>query len=281
MRLPRTRLCLLSPVLSWRRLVGKVLVAALMLPGLAAASPEALQPIKLRKTWQSVSTLEPIQLKRPEGTPAESLPSGLPAWTPVAPADIYEIPVAAPSEMPANLAPVATAPAPEQITTGAVAEHVQEAAAVSEPGKLTESADAPATLSIPAPMVDEKRGFNERIQSLADAPRDRGPGLPANTVLPVSLGRIALPEEGTQPDDDTVNKIIDIADQYADVPQLLLEVRGLAPMTATDPERQQAYHRAQLVMSGLVSAGIPYYRIAAFVTLLEAAPRSVDILRVR
>ena len=280
MRLPRTRLCLLSPVLSWRRLVGKVLVVALVLPGLAAASPEALQPIKLRKTWQS-STLEPIHLKRPDGMAGEALPSGLPDWTPVPPTEIHEIPVAAPTEIPANLAPVATAPAPEQITTGAVTEHVQEATVVNEPDELTESAEVPATPPAPTPTADEKRGFSERIQSLADAPRDRGPDLPANTVLPVNLGRIALPEEGTQPDDDTVNKIIDIADQYADVSQLLLEVRGLAPMTATDPERQQAYRRAQLVMSGLVSAGIPYYRIAAFVTLMDAAPRSVDILRVR
>lgn len=279
MRLSLPRLCRLSPVLPWRRWLGKALIASLVLPGLAAAAPENLEPIKLRKTWQSSSSLEPIQLKKPISLTSGGLSSGLPDWTPIAPAHTQEeiIPTFIATEAPAQLVPVATAPERHEVQTGAVSESpVTEQAA---PLVLHESAEDTPPLAV----TEDKPGFNQRIQSLADKPGRRIPSVESSVkvVLPANLVRVMVSEESIRDDDKTINAIIDIADQYADVPQLLLEVRGLAPMTATTQDRQLAYQNALLVMSGLVSAGIPYHRIAAFVTLLDAAPGSVDIIRTR
>ena len=261
MRLPLTRLCLLSSARQWRRLVGRVMMVLLLLPSLASASPEVLEPIILRKTWLTNSQpLEPIVLKKPASMiEAERLKSS------PKPDD------SAIEEVPASLAPVASAPTEEDMAVDETADATPDTIA-DVMDEQPQVGDTPKT-----------RSFNERIQSLADAPRERPSTLNVakDTVLPVALAAMSVSAESIQADDTTINKIIDVADQYADVPQLLLEVRGIAPMSATSAEREAAYQNAQLIMSGLVSAGVPYHRIAAFVMLMDAAPGQVHIIRTR
>lgn len=260
MRLSLTRLCLLSSARQWRRLIGRVMLVCILLPSLASAAPETLEPIKLRKTWLNAQPLEPIVLKKPASMiEAERLTTQPPMNQTLV------------DEAPASLAPVESAPVSESLT---VADAPEEETLVDD-----EVVTAPPL----EPEPTKAPNFNERIQSLADAPRERPSTLNVaqDTVLPATLASMVIMEENIETDDKTINKIIDIADQYADIPQLLLEVRGIAPMTATSAERDAAYKNAQLIMSGLVSAGIPYHRIAAFVMLLDAAPGSVRIIRTR
>lgn len=262
MPLLRPSFCLLCLDPPLRRRVGRVLVLSVALPCLAGTA-QALDPIVLRKTWQTHPVLEPIFLKKPTIMREEAFSSAV--------EDAPEVKNF--SENPETFTPVETPAQLENIPTPSF--DWAETPVVPYEDKAVSDTPSASVAPIPASVFVPSQAAIARMQTPAPmTPVDDG-------ILPSHLGRLSIPEGSIQTADATLNRIIDIADRTRDLPQLLLEVRGLAPLSATDSQRQRAYQNAQLMMSGLISAGIPPYRIAAFVMLLDDAPGSVDIIRTR